>query len=771
MPEVKQFKVTFGGQEMILETGRLAGLAGGAVTLRVGDTMLLAAATMSSQPREGIDFFPLSVEYEEKLYAAGRIPGSFFRREGRPGEGAILTARLIDRPLRPLFPADFRNDVQIIVTPLSVDQVHQPDVLAIVAASAALSISNIPFGVAPYDGPVGAARVGLINGEFVLNPSFEQMDHSDLDLRLAGTRDAVVMVECGANEVPEDTMVAALEFGHKAIQPLIDLQLQMATEVGKPKGDYPRFAYPAEVVARVRQIVGDRMRAAAEPMDKQARAAQRDAIQNDVMNAFAEKPAPALPGVSGGPLVMVEQTTVKPSVLFGILHDIEQEVVRDNILNQGVRPDGRTTKQIRPLSGEVGLSPRAHGSGLFTRGETQVLTLATLGTPGDAQELDTLSPDDEKRYMHHYNFPPFSTGEVRPLRGQSRREVGHGALAERALIPVLPLQEEFPYTLRLVSEVLSSNGSTSMASTCGSTLALMDAGVPIKAPVAGIAMGLVTDTAAHSGRYAVLTDIQGIEDHLGDMDFKVAGTALGITALQMDIKIKGLTTQILSEALAQAREARGEILEFIASLLPAPRAELSPFAPRILTVHIDPEKIGAIIGPGGKNIRKLQDDTNTKIDIDDDGTVYISGTDSAGAERAREQIEGLTETVKLGAIYTGKVVRTADFGAWVELTPGQDGLVHISQLATERVGKVEDVANLGDELTVMVTGIDDSGKVRLSRRAVLEGWTLEEAQANDRKPGGGGGGRGGDRDRRGGGDRGGRGGDRRGGDRDRGGRR
>jgi polyribonucleotide nucleotidyltransferase len=769
MPEVKQFKVPFGGQEIILETGKLAGLAGGAVTLRVGDTMLLATATMSSQPREGIDFFPLSVEYEEKLYAAGRIPGSFFRREGRPGEGAILTARLIDRPLRPLFPGDFRNDVQIIVTPLSVDQVHQPDVLAIMAASAALSISNVPFGVAPYDGPVGAVRVGLIDGEFVINPSFEQMDQSDLDLRLAGTRDAIVMVECGALEVPEDTMVRALEFGHQAIQPLIDIQLQMAKEVGKPKGDYPKFAYPPEVVAKVRQIVGDRMKATAEPMDKQARAALRDAIQNDVMNAFAEKPAPALPGVSGA-MVIVEETTVKPSVLFGVLHDIEQEVVRDAILNQGVRPDGRNTRQIRPLSGEVGLSPRAHGSGLFTRGETQVLTLATLGTPGDAQELDTLSPDDEKRYMHHYNFPPFSTGEVRPLRGQSRREVGHGALAERALAPVLPDKSEFPYTLRLVSEVLSSNGSTSMASTCGSTLALMDAGVPIKAPVAGIAMGLVTDTANQSGRYAILTDIQGIEDHLGDMDFKVAGTALGITALQMDIKIKGLTAHILSEALAQAREARGEILEFIAGLLPAPRADLSPFAPRILTVHIDPEKIGAIIGPGGKNIRKLQDETNTKIDIDDDGTVYISSTDSAGAARAREQIEGLTETVKLGAIYTGKVVRTADFGAWVELTPGQDGLVHISQLATERVGKVEDVANLGDELTVMVTGIDENGKVRLSRRAVLEGWSLEEAQANDRKPGGGGGGRGGDRDRRGGGDRGGRDRDRRGGG-DRGGRR
>ncbi|MGQ0603737.1 MAG: polyribonucleotide nucleotidyltransferase, partial [Anaerolineales bacterium] len=727
MSEVKQYTIEFGGQSLTLETGKLAGLASGAVTIRVGDTLLLAAATMSSLPRDGIDFFPLSVEYEEKLYATGRIPGSFFRREGRPGEGAILTARLIDRPLRPLFPSDFRNDVQIIVTPLSVDHVHQPDVLAIVAASAALTVSDIPFGVAPFDGPVGAVRVGLIDGEFVINPSFEDMDRSDLDLRLAGTRNAIVMVECGANEVPEETMVAALDFGHKAIQPLIDVQERMQREIGKPtKADYPKYGYPEDVTATVRQIVGERMHAVAAPADKQGRAALRDAVQNDVITAFKENVA------------------VKAATLFGILHDIEQEAVRDSILNKGIRPDGRNSKQIRPLSGEVGLSPRAHGSGLFTRGETQALSLATLGTPGDTQKLDTLSPDNEKRYLHHYNFPPFSVGEVRPLRGSSRREIGHGALAERALVPVLPDENDFPYTIRVVSEVLSSNGSTSMASTCGSTMALMDAGVPIKAPVAGIAMGLVTDTYGNSGKYSILTDIQGIEDHLGDMDFKVAGTALGITALQMDIKIKGLTTQILSEALAQAREARGEILEFIASLIPAPRADLSKWAPRIITVKVDPEKIGAIIGPGGKNIRKLQEDTGTKIDIDDDGTVYISSVDGDGAKRAREAIEGLTESVKLGGIYTGKVVRVADFGAFVEILPGQDGMVHISQLDSQRVERVEDVARMGDELTVMVTGIEN-GKVRLSRQAVLEGWSLEEAQSRDRKPGGGGGGRGGDR--------------------------
>ncbi|HRF47912.1 MAG TPA: polyribonucleotide nucleotidyltransferase, partial [Anaerolineales bacterium] len=726
MPEAKQFTIDFAGQTLTIETGKLAGLAGGAVTIRVGDTMILAAATMSGKPREGIDFFPLSVEYEEKLYAAGRIPGSFFRREGRPGEGAILTARLIDRPLRPLFPGDFRNDVQIVCTPLSVDQVNQPDVLAIVAASAALTISDIPFGVAPFDGPVAAVRVGLIEGEFVINPSFEDMDRSDLDLRLAGTRNAIVMVECGANEVPEETMVRALEFGHQSIQPLIDLQERMQREVGKPKSTYPKYEFPADVVAKVRGIVGDRMKGVAAPADKSTRAKLRDVIQDDVIGAYKEDPS------------------VKPSTLFGILHDIEEEAVRDSILNQGVRPDGRNYKQIRPLASEVGLSPRAHGSGLFTRGETQVLSLATLGTPGDRQALDTLSPDDEKRYLHHYNFPPFSVGEVRPMRGQSRREVGHGALAERALVPVLPDEKTFPYTIRVVSEVLSSNGSTSMGSTCGSTLALMDAGVPIKAPVAGIAMGLVTDIYSNSGKYAVLTDIQGIEDHLGDMDFKVAGTALGITALQMDIKIKGLSAQVLSEALEQAREARGEILEIMAGAIAEPRADLSDYAPRILTVHVDPEKIGAIIGPGGKNIRKLQEDTGTKIDIEDDGTVFISSTDGEGARKAKLQIEGLTETVKLGAIYTGPVVRVTDFGAFVQLLPGTDGMCHISQLASERVNKVEDVARLGDELTVMVTGIDDNGKVRLSRQAVLEGWTLEEAQERDR-PRGGGGGRGGDR--------------------------
>ena len=749
MPEVKTFSTTLGDRTVTLETGKLANLAGGSVTIRVGDTLLLAAATMSREPRLGIDFFPLSVDYEERLYAAGRIPGSFFRREGRPSEGAILTSRLIDRPLRPLFPDDLHNDVQIIVTALSVDQEEQPDVLAITAASAALSLSDAPFGKPGYDGPVGAVRVGLIDGQFVTNPSFSQMEQSTLDLRLAGTRDAIVMVECGAEEVPEDVMVQALQYGHQAVQALIDLQVQMVAAAGKPVASYQRFAHDPALVAALTAKVGDRMAAALASANKTERNAAVAALSAEILAEYAG------------------DTAVLPANIKAILHDIEKDIVRSRIIKDGVRPDGRGLKEIRPLAAEVAISPRAHGSGLFTRGETQVLTLATLGTPREAQELDTLSPENEKRYLHHYNFPPFSTGETRPMRGSSRREIGHGALAERALIPVLPSKDEFPYVLRLVSEALSSNGSTSMASVCGSTLALMDVGVPIKAPVAGIAMGLIKD----ANGFAILTDIQGLEDHLGDMDFKVAGTAVGITALQMDIKIKGLTAEILKQALEQAREARGQVLDLIAGVLPAPRPDLSPYAPRLTIIKIDPSKIGAIIGPGGKVIRKIQEDTGVKIDIEDDGTVFIAASDGPAASRAREMIQGLTESARVGQIYTGKVVRVTDFGAFVEVLPGTDGMVHISQLASERVNKVEDVARVGDELTVMVTNIDEGGKIRLSRQAVLEGWTAEEALERDRKPSGGGRpGGGGDRPRYGG-DRGRDGGDRGGGDRGRGPRR
>ncbi|MBI2976760.1 MAG: polyribonucleotide nucleotidyltransferase [Chloroflexi bacterium] len=714
MGESKQYNVMVGDDLITVETGKLAGLAGGAVTVRMGDTMLLATATMSREPRSGIDYFPMSVDYEEKLYAAGRIPGSFFRREGRASEGAILTARLTDRPLRPLFPRDMRNDVQIIITSLSVDQVHQPDILAIIGASAALTISDIPFGVAPYDGPIGAVRVGRVDGKLVVNPTFEMMEKSEIDLRIAGTRDAILMVECGAREVSEAVMVEALEFGHQALQPIIELQAQMAAEVGKAKRGYQHFKPAAELETKVKAKEAGRIaQAVAAPTDKTTRNDAIEGIEADVLAALADQPA----------------ADVKE-----ILHDILQAVVRARIIKDGMRPDGRGLRDIRPLAAEVGISPRAHGSGLFTRGETQVLSLATLGTPRDAQELDTLSPDDEKRYMHHYNFPPFSTGEVRMLRGSSRREVGHGALAERALIPVLPSKDDFAYTLRVVSEALSSNGSTSMASVCGSTLALMDAGVPISAPVAGIAMGLVKDDHG----YAVLTDIQGLEDHLGDMDFKVAGTAKGITALQMDIKIKGLTAQIMSEALAQAREARLKVLEVMLAALPVSRPDLSPYAPRLTVMQINPSKIGAVIGPGGKMIRKIQEETGVKIDIEDDGKVFIASTDGPSANKAREMIAGLTESPEIGRIYTGKVVRTTDFGAFVEIMPGMDGMVHISQLADYRVEKVEDVARLGDELTVMVINIDEAGKIRLSRQAVLAGWTPEEAMERDRKPSGGG---------------------------------
>ncbi len=747
--ESKKYSTTVGNQTLTFETGKLASQAGGAVTFGTSDAIVFAAATMGGV-REGIDFFPLQVEYEERMSAGGKIPGSFFRREGRPGTDAILTSRLTDRPLRPLFQHGMRNEVQVIMFSLSADGVNPLDVFAINAASAAIMISDIPWG-----GPVAAVRVGRVNGEFVINPTFAEIETSDLDLRLAGTRDAILMVECGANEIPEDVMVAALELGHKSIQPLIELQLQMQAEVGKPKKE-PTLAVPdAELQKKVFDRVSAQMSGLLDkPLTKNEFYGGMTEMKDLLVNEMCTVP-------EGGKAADYPSTdSVREA--FDLA---EQSIVRERILSQGKRPDGRTSADIRPIWCEVGVSPRAHGSGLFTRGETQILSFATLGTLGESQELDTLSPTDSKRYMHHYNFPPYSTGEVKPLRGQSRREVGHGALAERALEPVIPAEESFPYTIRVVSEALSSNGSTSMGSVCGSTLALMDAGVPIKAPVSGVAMGLITD---NTGRYQILTDIQGAEDHLGDMDFKVAGTAEGITALQMDIKISGLSAQMMKEALEQAHTARMAIMDKMLAVLPEPRAELKPHAPRIITVKIPVDKIGALIGPGGKNIRSLQEETGTKIDIEEDGTVYIASTDGVGAKIAQERVESLGESAIVGNIYTGKVVRIADFGAFVEILPGVDGLVHISQLDTERVNKVEDVVSMGDEITVMVTDIDPQGKIRLSRQAVLEGWTAEEAREKDqRKPGGGGrgGGRGGDRggrggDRRGGGDRGGRGGDR-----------
>lgn len=744
-PESKRYSTTVGNRTLTFETGKLAAQAGGAVTFGTSESIVFAAATMGGV-REGIDFFPLQVEYEERLSAGGKIPGSFFRREGRPGTEAILVSRLTDRPLRPLFQHGMRNEVQVIMFSLSADGINPLDVFAINAASAAIMISDIPWG-----GPVGAVRIGRVNGEFVINPTFAEIDASDLDLRIAGTRDAILMVECGANEIPEDVMVQALELGHKSIQPLIDLQFQMQGEVGKPKREVPLAIPDAELQKKVLdRVSGPMTELLDKPLTKNEFYGGMNELKEQVVAEMCFVPEGAIP-----------QDFPSPASVQEAFDLAEQSIVRERILSMGKRPDGRTPTEIRPIWCEVGVSPRAHGSGLFTRGETQILSFATLGTLGESQELDTLSPTDTKRYMHHYNFPPYSTGEVKRLGGQSRREVGHGALAERALEPVIPAEETFPYTIRVVSEALASNGSTSMGSVCGSTLSLMDAGVPIKAPVSGVAMGLVTDDA---GRYQILTDIQGAEDHLGDMDFKVAGTTQGITALQMDIKISGLSAQMMKEALEQARVARMFIMGKMLEVLAESRTELKPHAPRIITVKIPVDKIGALIGPGGKNIRSLQEETGTKIDIEEDGTVYIASTDGVGAKIAQERVESLGESAIVGNIYTGKVVRIADFGAFVEILPGVDGLVHISQLDTERVNKVEDVVSMGDEITVMVTDIDPQGKIRLSRQAVLEGWTAEEAREKDqRKPGGGrpGGGRNG-------GDRGGRGGDRRGGDRDRG---
>jgi len=704
---IYQATATLGDEAVIIETGKLAQQAGGAVTVRYGDTLLLVTATMSHSVREGIDFFPLTVDFEERLYAAGRIPGSFFRREGRPTESATLTARLTDRPIRPLFPHDMRNDVQVIITPLSQDEEHQADILSIIGASAALTISNVPF-----DGPVGAVRVGYIGEEMVISPTVSQMEHSALDLRLAGTADALLMVEAGANEVSEDVIVEALRRGHQAIQDVIRVQNEMREAVGKPKRTYVSCALPDELREVVRQRVGDRLlEAIYGTTSKEEHNERVRALQDELVEHLQEE---------------WDEKAIKEA-----LGEVLREVVRRRTIEEGIRADGRASQTIRPLSAEVGLLPRTHGSGLFTRGETQVLSVATLGTPREEQMLDDLSPEETKRYIHHYNFPPYSTGETRPLRGPRRREIGHGALAERALLPAIPDNGGFPYTIRVVSEAISSNGSTSMASVCGSTLALMDAGVPIKAPVAGIAMGLMME----DGRYQILTDIQGLEDHIGDMDFKVAGTRTGITALQMDIKVAGLSYDILAEALEQARQARMQILDVIEETIPAPRAELSPYAPRMTILHIDPDKLGAVIGTGGKTVRALQDECGVRIDIEDNGTIYVASTSGPAAEKARQMIEALTEEAEIGRIYTGRVVRITNFGAFVEILPGTDGLVHISQLADYRVNSVEDVVRVGDEIMVMVTNVDPEGKIRLSRRAVLEGWTPEQARAADR-PGG-----------------------------------
>jgi len=743
-----QFTATLGDEVVTIEAGKLAQQAGGAVTVRCGDTVLLVTATMSHTVREGGEgFFPLTVDFEERLYAAGRIPGSFFRREGRPTESATLTARLTDRAIRPLFPQDMRNEVQVVVTSLSQDDEHRADILSLIGASAALMVSDVPF-----NGPIAAVRVGYADGELVINPTVSQMGHSILDLRLAGTAEALLMVEAGANEVGEEVIVEALRRGHEAMRGVIRVQREMREAVGKPKYEYTPHVLPDEARAYVHQQAGDRLpEAIYGATSKEERYGRLEALRNGLVESRPEE--------------------WDEAIIREAFDEVVREIVRRRTLEEGIRADGRSPHAIRPLSAEVGLLPRTHGSGLFNRGETQVLSIVTLGTPREEQTLDDLSPEDTKRYMHHYNFPPYSTGEVRRMGGPRRREIGHGALAERALLPVIPDDGKFPYTIRVVSEVLGSNGSTSMASVCGSTLALMDAGVPIKAPVAGIAMGLMME----NGRYQILTDIQGMEDHLGDMDFKVAGTRGGITALQMDIKVAaGLAYDVLAEAMERARQVRVQILDAIEATLPAPRADLSPYAPRMTILHVDPDKLGAVIGTGGKTVRALQEECGVRIDIQDDGTIYVASTSGPAAEKAQRMIAELTEEAEVGHIYTGRVVRITDFGAFVEILPGVDGMVHISQLADYRVNTVKDVVEVGDEIMVMVTSIGPEGKIRLSRRAVLEGWTLEQAQAADRLGGERGGSRGGrDRGSRGGDrDRGGRGGDRdrggRGGDRDRG---
>lgn len=704
-PETKILRRTIkvGGRDLTLETGRMAKQANGAIFARYGDTAVLVTATASKEPREGIDFFPLTVDYEERLYAVGRIPGGFIKREGRPGEKAILAARLIDRPIRPLFPKEYRNDVHVVATIMSVDQDNPPDITAINGASAALHISDIPF-----QGPIGAVVVGLVDGEFVINPVLEQMEKSRLHLVVAGTKDAVMMVEAEAEEVPEDVIIDAIMFGHEEIKKIATfieefreeaLLLGLAKtkqEIVLPEKD---LVMEEEVSALAREKIEPAIRRCiAERLPKQERERYLEEVMKEIVAAFAEK--------------YPEQE----NEILKIAEKVQKEIFRRIIVTEKIRIDGRALNEVRPVTCEVGVLPRTHGSALFTRGQTQILTVVTLGALGDEQILDDLGVEESKRYMHHYNFPPYSVGEARPIRGPGRREIGHGALAERALERLIPSEEEFPYTIRLVSEVLESNGSTSMGSVCGCTLSLMDAGVPIKAPVSGVAMGLIKE----GDEVAILTDIQGIEDHMGDMDFKVAGTKDGVTALQMDIKIPGVDRDILEKALLQAREGRLHILEKMLEVLPAPRKELSPYAPRIIHICIEPDKIRNVIGPGGKTIKRIIDETDVKIDIEDDGRVYIYAVDMAMGEKARKMIEQLTADVEVGKVYLGKVTRIVDFGAFVEILPGKEGLVHISQLADKRVAKVQDVVSVGDEILVKVIKIDEQGRVNLSRREALK---------------------------------------------------
>ena len=712
------FQRRIGHADIRIETGKLALQANGSVVIRRGDAMTLVTATMD-KPREGLDFFPLTVDFEERLYARGRIPGGFPRREGRPSTDAILTNRLTDRPLRPLFPKGFRNDVQIVATALSADQENPLDILVINGASAALTISDIPFG-----GPIGASRVGYVDGDFVINPTYEDLERSSLDLVVAGTGEGVLMMEAGASELADDLVLEAILLGQSANQEMIALQLEMAQSVGRPKAGFESASLPDGLSGRVTAAARDDLRRAFEESDGKAdQAARIGAVKSDVMSRLTDS---------------WESSDVAEA--FEALLESE---FRARILSAGTRPDGRGTRELREIECETSVLPRTHGSGLFRRGETQVLGVTTLGALSDSQKLDTLRPQDKKRFMLHYNFPPFSTGETGRIGFTGRREIGHGALAERALMPVLPDEEEFPYAIRIVAEVLGSNGSTSMASACAATLALMDAGVPIKRPVAGISIGLVT---SDDGEFATLTDIQGMEDHFGDMDFKVAGTSEGITAIQLDIKVQNISPEVIENTLEQARQARMEILDRIGETIAEPREEMSPYAPRMVKIQIPVDKIGAVIGPGGKTIRGIVDETKATVDVQDDGTVVIGSPDEAATKKAIHIIEGLTKEAKVGDVYTGKVVRVMNFGAFVQILPGVDGMVHISELANEHVPTVEDVVREGDDVTVEVIGVDPSGRISLSRRSLLDGG---EGRPRERE----GGGEGRPREREGAGDR------------------
>jgi polyribonucleotide nucleotidyltransferase len=682
-----------GGRTLTVETGKIAKQANGAVLIRYGDTAVVVAVTGTKTPREGVDFFPLTVDFEEKMYAVGKIPGGFLKREGRPGEKAILTSRLIDRPIRPMFPNGYRNDVQIVATAVSVDPDNAPDMPAMIGSSCALAISDIPF-----EGPIAGVRVGLIDGEFIVCPTVEQAKVSELDLAVAGTKDAILMVEAGAKEVSEEVMLDAIWFAHGEIKKLVEFQEKIQAEIGKEKMEVPIYEPPAELVKEIEEFGAEKLKAALMDANKLEREENVDKVKAEIKDEFMEK---------------YPENGVD---VANIIKNLVKKIVRRTISVDKIRPDGRQLDEVRKVTCEVGLLARAHGSSLFTRGQTQVLNVLALGQLREAQILDGIGIQDRKRYIHHYNFPPYSVGEARPMRSPGRREIGHGALAERALLPVIPSEEEFPYAMRLVSEVLESNGSSSMASVCGSTLSLMDAGVPIKAPVSGVAMGLVKD----GEHFTILTDIQGLEDALGDMDFKVTGTEKGITAIQMDIKIDGINKEIFVQALEQAKKGRHFILGKMLEAINKPNKELKKYAPKITTLQVNPDKIRDIIGPGGKMIKKIVEETGAKIDVDDTGKVFVAAQDTESADKAIAIINGLTAVPEVGKVYTGKVTRIMNFGCFVEIMPGKEGLVHISKLDVARVEKVEDVVAVGDEIAVKLLEIDNKGRLNLSRKAVLE---------------------------------------------------